>query len=171
MENATDALLMAFAVLIFVVALSVTFSSLAQAKSTADVILYYSDRENFQTPLKDDAQNIQNGGRTVGVDTVIATISRCIKEKFAVKIIGDKNSTTEEYIFEYDANIYNTSTIKEGVKKEYQEFLKNYNKDDKYIEAYVEVTISGETYEGEDGTTLEENVGKKIYITYTKKVN
>lgn len=169
MENATDALLMAFAVLIFVVALSVTFSSLAQAKSTADVILYYSDRENFQTPLKDDAQNIQNGGRTVGVDTVIATISRCIKEKFAVKIIGDKNNNTNEYIFEYDANIYNTSTIKEGIEEEYKKFLKNYNKDDKYIETYVEVTISGETYEGEDGTTLEENVGKKIYITYTKK--
>lgn len=169
MENATDALLMVFAVLIFVVALSVTFSSLAQAKSTADVILYYSDRENFQMPLKDDAQNIQNGGRTVGVDTVIATISRCIKEKFAVKIIGDKNSYTKEYIFEYDANIYGTSTIKEGIEKKYQEFLENYNKDDKYIETYVEVTISGETYEGEDGTTLEENVGKKIYITYTKK--
>lgn len=171
MENATDALLMAFAVLIFVVALSVTFSSLAQAKSTADVILNYSDRENFQTPLKDDAQNIQNGGRTVGVDTVIATISRCIKEKFAVKIIGDKNNYINEYTFEYDANIYSTSTIKEGIEEEYKKFLKNYNKDDKYIETYVEVTISGETYEGEDGTTLEENVGKKIYITYTKKVN
>lgn len=169
MENATDALLMAFAVLIFVVALSITFSSLAQAKSTVDVILYYSDRENFQTPLKDDAQNIQNGGRTVGVDTVIATISRCIKEKFTVKIIGDKNNNTNEYIFEYDANIYGTSTIKEGIEEEYKKFLKNYNKDDEYIETYVEVTINGETYEGEDGTTLEENVGKKIYITYTKK--
>ena len=54
MENATDALLLAFAVFIFVVALSVSFSTLAQAKSTADVILFYSDRENFQTPLKDD---------------------------------------------------------------------------------------------------------------------
>ena len=174
MENATEALLMAFAVLIFVVALSVTFSSLAQAKSTADVVLYYSDRENFQTPIKDDKENIQNGGRTVGVDTVIATISRCVKEKFAVKIIGDKNSNTKEYIFEYDANVYKTkysgiTTIKEGIEKEYEEFLKNYNKDDKYIETYVEVTISGETYVGEDGTTLEEDVGKKIYITYTKK--
>lgn len=174
MENATEALLMAFAVLIFVVALSVTFSSLAQAKSTADVVLYYSDRENFQTPIKDDPTNIQNGGRTVGVDTVIATISRCVKEKFAVKIIGDKNSNTKEYIFEYDANVYKTkypgiTTTKEGIEKEYEEFLKNYNKDDKYIETYVEVTISGETYVGEDGTTLEEDVGKKIYITYTKK--
>ena len=174
MENATEALLMAFAVLIFVVALSVTFSSLAQAKSTADVVLYYSDRENFQTPIKDDKENIQNGGRTVGVDTVIATISRCVKEKFSVKIIGDKNSNTKEYIFEYDANIYKIkypgiTTTKEGIEKEYEEFLKNYNKDDKYIETYVETTISGETYVGEDVTTLEEDVGKKIYITYTKK--
>lgn len=158
MENAAEALLMAFAILIFVVALSVSFTSLSQAKSTADVVLFYSDRENFQTLLKDDQENVSNGGRTVTVDTVIATIERCAKEKFSVKIIDD-NVT---YNFEYD-----TQTAEE-IRNTINNFIKDH-KGETYRETYVEVTTSGTTYKGEDGTQLEENVGKKIYITYEKK--
>lgn len=157
MENGADALLMAFAVLIFIIALSVTFSSLAQAKSTADIVLFYSDRENFQTPLKDDAENVSNGGRTVGVDTVIATIARCAKEKFSVKII-DGDTT---YIFEYDVQ------TQEQIKKQIEDFIVKHN-GESYRETYVEVTTSGTTITGDDGTSLEQNVGKKIYITYQK---
>lgn len=162
MENATDALLMAFAVLVFVVALSVTFSTLAQAKSTADVVLFYSDSENFQTPLKDDITNVQNGGRTVGVDTVIATISRCIKENFTVRI-NENTDDKYEYIFEYSID------SKDKIQQKVSEFISNHlGTDSKYRETYVEVTISGTTYTAEDGTVLEENVGKKLYITYEK---
>lgn len=174
MENATEALLMAFAVLVFVIALSVTFSTLTQAKSTADVVLYYSDRENFQT-LKDyKKEDYEDGGRTVGIDTVIATIARSTKEKFSVKIIGDGKSNTEEYIFEYDANIYkskysNITDTMSGIKEEYTSFLKNCNMADSYRETYVEITTSGKVYTGDDGTKLEENTGKKIYITFTKQ--
>lgn len=158
MENATDALLMAFAVLIFIIALSVTLTTLTQAKSAADIVLFYSDRENFQTPLKSDPHNISDGGRIVGVDTVIATIYRCAKEKFSVKIVED----SQIYNFEYDLQ------TEEQIKEEIQRFLETHN-GEKYRETYVEVTISGTTYIGEDGTQLEEDVGKKIYITYKKQ--
>ena len=86
MENAADALLMAFAVLVFVIALALAFSSLAQAKSTADVVLFFSDKTNFQELEEPDTVNYANGARTVEIDTVIATIERCIKEKFTVYI-------------------------------------------------------------------------------------
>lgn len=155
MENATDALLMAFAVLVFIIALSVTLTSLAQAKSTADIVLFYSDRENFQTPLKADPDNVRDGGRNVEVDTVIATIARCAKEKFSVKIIDGSDT----YKFEYDVQ---TET---EIKSEIDRFIKNHT-GTKYRETYVEITTSGTTYVGEDGTQLEEDVGKKIYITY-----
>lgn len=159
MENATEALLIAFAVLIFIIALSVTFSSLAHAKETADIVLYYSDRESFQTALKDDPQNVSNGGRTVGVDTVIATIARCAKEKFSVKIID----SSETYIFEYDTQ------TEEEIKRTIDRFIKSTTKGQKYRETYVEVVTSGTTITGEDGTQIEQNVGKKIYITYEKQ--
>ena len=159
MENATDALLIAFAVLIFIIALSVTLTSLAQAKSTADIVLFYSDRENFQKPLPSDRHTIEDGGREVGVDTVIATIARCAKEKFSVKII---DGTNDIYKFEYDIQ------SEEEIRLEIERFMSSSNKGTNYRETYVEVTTSGTTYIGEDGTQLEENVGKKIYITYKK---
>lgn len=162
MENATDALLMAFAVLIFVIALSVSFSTLAQAKSTADVVLFYSDRENFQTPLKDDTTNVQNGGRIVGVDAVIATISRCIKENFTVKIDENKDGNYE-YVFDY------AISTKDEIQELISKFISDHiGSENKYRETYVEVTTSGMTYTAEDGTILEEDVGKKLYITYEK---
>lgn len=173
MENATDALLMAFAVLIFIIALSVSLTTLSQAKSTADIVLFYSDRENFQTHVKADSNNENDGGRDVGVDTVISTITRCAKEKFSVKIIED--STT--YIFEYD--IQKKKDIEDTIEKFIREHTGN-----KYRETYVEVVTGGKIYfveddeaeekefgkvvSGEDGTQLEQNVGKKIYITYEK---
>lgn len=157
MENASEAFLLAFAVLVFIIALSTTFNSLSQAKSTADIVLFYSDRDNFQTPLKDDSENVSNGGRTVGIDTVIATIARCAKEKFSVKII-DGDTT---YIFEYDVQ------TQEQIKEQIEDFIVNHN-GESYRETYVEVAISGTTITGEDGTALEQNVGKKIYITYQK---
>lgn len=158
MENASDMLLIAFAVLIFIIALSVTLTTLTQAKSTADIVLFYSDRENFQTPLKADLDNASDGGRIVGVDTVIATIYRCAKEKFAVKIIDG----SQIFDFEYDTQ------TEEKIQQEIQRFLKTHT-GEKYRETYVEVTTSGTTYLGEDGTQLEEDVGKKIYITYKKQ--
>lgn len=158
MDNATDALLMAFAVLIFVIALSVTLTTLTQAKETADIVLFYSDRENFQRLVSYDPEEYKDGGRNVDVDTVIATIARCAKEKFSVKI-KDESDT---YIFEYD--IQSEEEIKEQIDK----FIEKH-KGTTYRETYVEVTTSGKTILGEDGTQLEQDVGKKIYITYTKQ--
>lgn len=157
MENATDALLIAFAIIIFVVALAVSFTSLNKAKTTADIVLFFSDRENFQIPLKNDADNYIDGGRTVGDDVVISTIARCIKEKFSVKIIED----TITYKFEYDVQ------TKQEIEAEINRFINNH-RGKKYRETYVEATTSGTTYFGDDDSQIEENVGKKIYITFKK---
>lgn len=47
MENAADALKMAFGVLVFIVALTVLFFQLSQIKQTADTVLLYSDKTNY----------------------------------------------------------------------------------------------------------------------------
>ena len=41
MENAADALKIAFGLLVFAIALTVIFTMVAKVKSTADVVLYY----------------------------------------------------------------------------------------------------------------------------------
>lgn len=47
MENTADALKMAFAIFVFIVALSMVFSLIGNIKETADAVLYYSDKTNY----------------------------------------------------------------------------------------------------------------------------
>jgi len=47
MENASDALKMAFAIFVFVIALTIVFSLITKVKETADAILLNSDKTNY----------------------------------------------------------------------------------------------------------------------------
>ena len=162
MENGVNALLIAFAVLIFVIAITITFVTISEARQAAQVVMYYSDRENFQRLISTNENNSYQG-RTVEIDTVIATLTRCIREEFNVRIIDDE---TNQYVFDYvlQGKAQMTSAIKEFINS-------HATSTDKYRETFVEVVIDGKIYEGEDGTSLEEDIDKKIYITYKKIVN
>ena len=74
MENAAEALKMAGAVLLFVLALSVAIVSFGQARETADTILDYRDRETFYI---DGNYYYKATGteRTVGLDGPIYTLN------------------------------------------------------------------------------------------------
>ena len=61
MENASDAIIMAGAVLIFVIALSVAMTVFSQARETVDSVVYASDRTNYYEYLDMDiSNNIKN---------------------------------------------------------------------------------------------------------------
>ena len=87
MENAADALKMAGAVLLFVLAVSVAIVSFGQARETADTILDYKDRE---TVYIDGNLYYETTGteRTVGLETVIPTIYRAYLENYKVVFEG-----------------------------------------------------------------------------------
>ena len=57
MENASDAIIMAGAVLIFVIALSVAMTVFSQARETVDSVVYASDRTNYYEYLDMDISN------------------------------------------------------------------------------------------------------------------
>lgn len=89
MENATEALMMAFGMLIFGIAITLTMSMFSQARQTADYILYQKDESNyyeFETGITDD--DITNGRdgteRLVGIETIIPTLYKYYKENFKV---------------------------------------------------------------------------------------
>ena len=85
MENSVEALKLAFAVFVFVLALSVTFMVISQAKRTADTTLYYTDKTNFQ-------EAYHNGTNIVGVDDLISTLFRYYKESLSITI-KDRSGT------------------------------------------------------------------------------
>lgn len=89
MENATDALIMAGSVLIFLIALSVCVSSFATLRTGIDQII-------DQTETVDMAQNgtkyvnyinESNAIRIVGADTVVSSMYRAKKENYVIYIV------------------------------------------------------------------------------------
>lgn len=161
MENAVDALKIAFAVLIFVIALTITFSIISQAKSTADAVLFYNDKTNLRTE-KVAIENA-NGGKKVGIAEVISTINRCKTENLSVTV----KDSTGEYVFDKADNkkYINASDLTNEIYK----FIKQHTGDVTYREYFSEVVYSG-TYIVEEGITLVEASGSsKIYITYEEE--
>ena len=151
MENAADALKIAFAVFTFVLAITITFSLVSQAKSTADYILYYADDTNFYDHLNSNENN-----RTVSLSEVISSLHRYPKE---VSInLGNENIITFD------------SDNKELAKSVKEHLLEDLPKDAKFTEEFVEVPISGIYDIGTDGSEIIRSSGaKKVYITYTKQ--
>lgn len=149
MENAADALKMAFAIFVFIVALSIVFSLIGNVKETADAILYYSDKTNY---YQYETGNLENG-RIVGIDTVISTLKN-YRNQSAYVIIDGKE-------FNYGANMdaeidtYITNNI--GSSAQYYENIR-------------EITTGGQYRIAEDGTKITIRPGTtRTYVIYTKK--
>ena len=119
MENAVDALKQAAAVLIFVVALTASFTMFSKAKQTADAVTTIPDQQEYleSAELRDklyinseDIKNSEdtrtvasltmNGDRVVKPDDVISTIYRYNLEKYGVTIINEDGTV----ITRFDSN-------------------------------------------------------------------
>lgn len=89
MENAVDALKIAFGVLMFVMALGLSISCFSQVSSTSTAIITMSDRETEYTYVRPSPGLT----RTVGVETVVPMMYRAYKENF--KIVFYESYTDE----------------------------------------------------------------------------
>lgn len=86
MENATDALHMAAAVLIFVLALSLSINAFGEVRQTAQTIIQYKDREYDYSYVE---ANDNKTERIVGLESIVPTIYKAYKENY--KIIFDRH--------------------------------------------------------------------------------
>lgn len=149
MENVTDALKMAFAVFVFIIALTIVFFLTKEIKATSDSLLASLDRETY---YEWQEENADLKGRIVGEDTIIASLY----------------SNNNVYILEKDGTqIYPTDKY-ENVQQMISEEL---NKGESYVETFVEVTTGGKYIIGSDDTELtvdEESKQTIIYVYYTK---
>lgn len=90
MENAADALKMAGAVLIFVLAISIAILSFGQVRETADIILDYKDRETVYID-GDYYYKASGTERQVGLETIIPSITRAYLENYKIVFDGLDN--------------------------------------------------------------------------------
>lgn len=93
MESATQALYMAFAVIVFTLALSISMTMFSRARATSDAILYNTDETNFLNyqDFNQYAGDGNNRNRIVGLETVIPTLYRYYKENYTVVFRKAKN--------------------------------------------------------------------------------
>lgn len=159
MENVSDALKMAFAVFIFVFALSLAFSTITQAKEVADIVLFANDKTNYYTLEK---TNYATKGRIVGIDTVISTIYRCKNETMHVDIADSSGNIS---------NSFDSATDSGELQTKIETFVKdNISLNNTYEELFVEAKYSGKELTAEDGSSIIiTKGGTKMYITYIQQ--
>lgn len=168
MENAVDALKLAFALLVFAIAITLTFSVVGQAKATADAVFTSTDKTEFYTYATEGDYNAEEY-RTVGFETILPTIHRYAKEQYAVTIFDTDGTPivrydlyTEGFMANWNETIKNlkspNDTIKEDAKQTYteveerlqqvQDMVNNYLGTDVNIMDYIgnESTISNSTF-------------------------
>lgn len=133
MEDAVDALKIAFAAFIFVIALAVFYKMISLAKTTSDEILYSIDKVNYYSYLSEDELS---ENRIVTLKDMIPTIYRYPKEDYGVTVI-DKSGTiiarfdvdTEDRVkdkfnsskFYYDIDYRNS--VKQSILDDFNELL------------------------------------------------
>lgn len=169
MENAVSALKMAAAILIFIIAIGVSFSIFGTAKQTADSIIKMRDKQAYLEEAELDngilytsAESITtnnitgvntNGDRVVKKDDVISTIYRYNKEKYGVTIIKNGkaiarfDSATESFISQWynittTQQVDYTDKIKENIATTYAGLTAS---DDLSLEQLYEIIVDGNT--------------------------
>lgn len=173
MEHAADALKIAFAIFVFVTAITIIFVMIGKVKSTSDVVLYYSDKTNFYDHYEDTSKD-SKGNRIVGVSDIVATLYRYYTESVAVTVkIGDKT-----YYFDIGNETLMSGETKqdlatiEGKEKNLGIFITtilNMCNGDNFVEEFSEAPTSGIYSTGSDGSEITLSAGgKKVYVTYTK---
>lgn len=132
MENAVDALKMAFAVLIFTMAIGLAMYSFSKAKEastfvlTRDLDIHYYDQTAI---FKDDNEVRANKDRIVGVETVIPTLYSYFKEEYTVIFYtGTYDYTNGKITNVRKVNIYDSHTSNDTYISSYNIYDKSKNK-------------------------------------------
>lgn len=170
MENAADALKIAFAIFVFVTAITIIFVMIGKVKSTSDVVLYYSDKTNFYDRYPGDPTL----NREVGISDIVATLYRYYTESVAVTIKIDEKT----YYFDVgNETLMNGETKQDlatikGKEENLGIFITtilNMCNGDNFVEEFSEAPTSGIYSTGSDGSEITLSAGgKKVYVTYTK---
>lgn len=118
MENAVDAMKMAFAMLVFVAALSLTMFSFTQVRQTSQTITQEADTREYYDKLSLESANSvnKNSSRIVGSETIIPTLYRAYKENYTVLFYQGSNykEDTGEFSKIEPIVIYHTESMQDS---------------------------------------------------------
>lgn len=147
MEDVVDVLKMVFGLLVFLIAITLTFFMVGKARQTADVVFEMNDRQKQYQYVEENDYNVKED-RIVSFETIIPTIYRYAKEQYAVTIFNRNG----EPIVRYD-------TYVEGFMQNWDETLKKKGLGDvEAINTYKEVKNRLEQVQNVVNRQLNKNV-------------
>ena len=108
MENATDALKMAFAVVVFVMALTIAVMMFSQLNQVSKLVVSSSDITKYYEYkiAKDEEQT-----RIVGLETIIPTLYKYYKENYTVLFLNKNGAPLELYESQTNRDLWSTTGI------------------------------------------------------------
>lgn len=104
MENAVDALKIAFAVMVFTMALSLAMVMFSQAKETSDIVLRTSDVSEYIEYIENTVD--MGTSRVVGLETIIPTLYNYYRENYTVIFLDSTNNFMPIYKTQTDPNLW-----------------------------------------------------------------
>ena len=161
MENAAEALKIAFAVLMFVLALTLSISSFSQATRAVGVITTLRDREAQYTYVK--PINSENDfSRIVGIETVVSTIYRAPEQNLKIYFYDSE----EHPICLYYAAATDGTLKKDAndlkIEMNYIDLTTGFNKANNSVEDFINALVGGI----EGNPELEALYGERIHEDY-----
>ena len=96
MENASQALIIAFSIIIFVIALTISISMFSMARATSDFVIFKSDKTNYYEYNRVDETSKRNA-RVVSMEAIVPTLYRYYKENYRVEFYDNEGKQLEIY--------------------------------------------------------------------------
>lgn len=136
MENAVESIIIVFAVIVFVIALSMTTFMLSKAMTTTQDLIYYSDKTNYLPNIEIDESIVyeEDDGikeekyneltkRDVSIDTVITSLYRYYKENFMVRIYNKSGSLVQVFDTTIEGKIYTAISLPDARRNDEEKAL------------------------------------------------
>lgn len=178
MENAVDALKIAFAIFVFVMALSLTIYMFTQARETADIVLQSSDVTEFMdyTSLEEleEGTTMVGSERIVGLETIIPTLYKYYKENYTVIFLEGNGSPMTLYETKTNVNLWSTGYTNRYYSNNQDTRICSFDVDEEtrrhepwtgntdYYKQNLDCFLSGETFVFPSGNGEEYNYGSII---------
>lgn len=149
MENASEALKIAGAVLLFVMALSIIIFSFTNVRQASDTILDYRDRETEYITGQDVTGNYyydtEKNARVVRLETVIPSIYRAYLENYKIVFVGISPIYKISRVGENDKPKYTIDTETNASKVYRNAVVGNNNEKKAFIKGILYHDYSGMT--------------------------
>lgn len=171
MENAAEALKLAFAVFVFVMTLSISVSTFSLARETADIVLSSADETKYYE--YEDTGSAEY--RIVGLETIIPTIYKYNKENYKVIFAEDDNyeSATGEFSSLRSLTLYRSKRTNNDISEldlnEERKRSEPWTGSNEEIKKFLDCLVMGGNYDFRDGTGKKLNFDSGIIEAFAGK--